>query len=305
MTRTNASLMLLCAAFFWGAGNVANKTVLKNLDPMTVVCLRTMIAALVMVPFALRERGGAPGWWKGALFTGLLFTGAMVLQQMAYQDTTVTNASFLVNTASILTPLIGWLVLRHRPAPQVLVAAFVTLAGAFLMAGQVSLAHLNRGDIACLASAVFYAGWMVALSAHAARHHRPFGTCLVQFLVTAFVLSPVMLRMQPTLGSVRAALPELLILGLFSTAAAFLLQTWGQRYVAAPVAAVLVSAESIFGAFAAWLLLNEQTPASGLTGAALILIAIAIAASAAERTITPGAVRISSTEPESVCVKEA
>ena len=54
--------------------------------------------------------------------------------------------------------------------------------------------------------------------------------------------------------------------------------TWAQRYVAAPTAAIVVSAEGVFGALQARLLLGEQTSALGLFGAGLILCAIALAA---------------------------
>ena len=68
------------------------------------------------------------------------------------------------------------------------------------------------------------------------------------------------------------------MLALISTALAFGLMTWAQRYIAAPTAAIIVSAEGVFGALGARLLLGEQTSALGLFGAALILFAIGMVA---------------------------
>lgn len=52
---TRASAILLLAAFFWVSGNLANKTVLEDLDPFTVVVLRNLVAAVAMVPMLLPE----------------------------------------------------------------------------------------------------------------------------------------------------------------------------------------------------------------------------------------------------------
>jgi drug/metabolite transporter (DMT)-like permease len=141
------------------------------------------------------------------------------------------------------------------------------------------LSSLNPGDIACLGSALCYAAWMVALGRHAMAHGRPFATTALQFSVTGLVLLPLALTVETaTLAGVQAALPELLILGVFSTAVAFALQTYAQRFVSSSTAAVLVSAESLFGAAGAALLLGEVTPLTGILGAGLILAAIVLVA---------------------------
>jgi drug/metabolite transporter (DMT)-like permease len=138
---------------------------------------------------------------------------------------------------------------------------------------------INPGDLACLVSALFYAGWMVAVGQHVLRHGRPLASSAVQFGLTAALMVPLVLAYEaPTLSGVAAAWRELLFLGVFSTAAACTLTTLAQRYVSAPVAAILVSMESVFGALGAYLLLGEQTPAAGLLGAALIFGAVVMTA---------------------------
>jgi drug/metabolite transporter (DMT)-like permease len=286
MSPAMAGALLLCAAFFWGAGNVANKTVLEHVGPLTAVCLRCLIAVLVILPLALRETRahGGPGadraWLPGAVTVSLFFAAALALQQIAYLTTTVTNASFLVNTAGILTPILAWTLFGDRPGLRIIIAAPLTLLGAFLMAGATfRLSALNPGDIACLGSALCYAAWMVALGRHAVAHGRPFATTVLQFSVTGLVLLPLAAGMETTtLAGVQAALPELLLLGVFSTAVAFAIQTYAQRFVSSSTAAILVSAESLFGAAGAVLLLGEVTPLTGLVGAALILGAIVLVA---------------------------
>ncbi|WP_287249706.1 EamA family transporter [Mesorhizobium sp.] len=54
-----ANCLLLLAAAFWGFGNVAQKTVLDHLDPLSAVDMRCLIAGLMAAPAsaALASRG--------------------------------------------------------------------------------------------------------------------------------------------------------------------------------------------------------------------------------------------------------
>lgn len=280
--------MLLLAAFLWGSGNVANKTVLQDLDPLAAAAARNLVATLFLLPFALREMARAQqnrAWAKSASLPSVLFALAIIAQQWGYQSATVTNASFLVNAACVLTPLIALVVFRERITSSTFLAASITVFGIFLMSGAgQSLSEMNQGDAACLVSALFYAGWMVTLSRHATTFGRPMATtclhCLLAFGSASglfFVLAPS----QP--GSWAAAMPEILYLGVFSTALAFGLTAAAQARVTASTAAVLVAAESVFGAAGAIFVLGERPGPHVLIGGGLILFAIFIVARSPEQ----------------------
>ena len=276
--RGFAHLALIVAAVFWGFGNIAQKTVLEHVGPMSATCLRCGIAALVIIPFIGLDRRlrRESGWLASALFVAATFAAAISIQQTAYLSSTVTNASFLVNTATILTPLLAWLILQERTGIVGIAAAAVTMVGVFLMSnGMNGFAAFKWGDAACLVSAFFYALWMVLLGRHAHRYGSPFATAFVQFSVACLMtMAPMIVSEAPPLASIVGASSELLALGVFSTAAAFCLQIFAQRYTTASRAALLVSGESVFGALGAFLWLDEQISIMVATGAALILIAI-------------------------------
>lgn len=291
--------LLLLAALFWGSGNVANKTVLAYIGPFTALALRTLIAAVILLPL-LASEGRVPrnrAWWNSALCVTTFFILAAGFQQVAYQWTTVTNASFLVNTCVVLTPLLAWCVLRQRPEQRIVLAGTVTLAGAWLMTGMPSdFSTINMGDAACLVSALFYGAWAIALGHHAMRHGRPVALTLVQFAVAAIVLMPLALLIEgPTPGNIIAAGPEILFLAVFSTAGACFLTTIAQRSVPPSVAVVVLSTESLFGTSGAVLFLDEVASATVLMGGALILVATLIAVGVkvhfrAERRVAPQAI---------------
>lgn len=281
--QRGAVLMLLAAAFFWGSGNVANKSVLADLDPFVAATLRNVIAAVALLPFALRDFAQVTNlriWLRSAALPSVFFAAAIILQQWGYQSATVTNASFLVNAGSVLTPIIAFFVLKERLHACICFAAALTLLGAFLMSGAgKSLTAMNKGDIACLASAVFYAAWMVALGRHATRHGSPAATtCLhcVMAAVFAGLIVAIFTPHQP--GTVAGGLAELLYLGLVSSALAFGLTAAAQAHVSASTTAVLVAAESLFGAAGGILVLGERPHLTAIFGAGLMLTAILIVA---------------------------
>lgn len=72
------------------------------------------------------------------------------------------------------------------------------------------------------------------------------------------------------MAGLRGALPELLLLGVVSTGCAYLLQAVAQCHTTASEASVIVSAEALFGAICAFILLGETLSAQGFIGACLI-----------------------------------
>jgi drug/metabolite transporter (DMT)-like permease len=284
MQPRQASGIALLAALCWGAGNVAQKTILDHLDPWSAAGLTGMIGALVLVPLMRRERHRAPVAPRGAswplmLFITLLFALASVLLQVGYGLTTVTNGGFLVNTSAILTPVIGWLWLRQRPVLAIWPACGVTLAGVYLMAGA-NWVGLSPGDLLALLSALVFAVWTLAVGVHVMRHRRPVLLTVVQLAGSGVICAGVGLLRHgpPPIGALTAALPEILYLGVVAKGVAYLLMVTAQQHLSATVVGILVSAEAVFGALMASFLLDETlTPLRG-AGAFLILTGVIIAA---------------------------
>lgn len=281
MTRARATLLLLLAALFWGAGNVAGKTVGDHLAAPWVVLLRCATALPVLVLLARRERGPVPwAFVTGLAPVALLFAAALSTQQLAMTQARVSNMGFLISMAVVLTPLLDWAVFRRRPGPQVVVAAAVTAMGAFLLAGAtLDPQAWQSGDRLCLLSALMWAGWTVAVREHATRFGRPLSMALGQTALAIPLLLPLALsRGLPAPADVAAALPDLMVLGVLATALTSALTASALRHMAAGPASVIVSADSLVGLSGAVVLLGERPAPAVLLGGALILLAIAIAA---------------------------
>ncbi|MER9232220.1 DMT family transporter [Mesorhizobium sp. M0622] len=278
MSKVQANCLLLLAAAFWGFGNVAQKTVLDHLDPLSAVGMRCLIAGLMAAPLMLLERGRKFGasYRVSLIKVSLLFSISIAIQQASYLGTSVTNASFLVNTATVITPLAAWLLIGERPTGTGGFAAAMTLGGVLLLSGGLA-AGFSRGDLAAIASAACYAFWMVELGRHVKTHGAPITMAAAQFLGAAMITLPLgAFQGNLSLAAVREAGPELAVLGIFSTGAAFGIQTFAQRFTSASHAAVIVSAESVFGAIGAAIFLGERLSPVGAVGAAAIFGAITL-----------------------------
>jgi drug/metabolite transporter (DMT)-like permease len=126
---------------------------------------------------------------------------------------------------------------------------------------------------------------MIELGRHMQTFGNPVRTACTQFLVTAALALPIgLLWGALSVSGALAAAPELLVLGAGSTALAFGFQTVALRYTPASHAAVIVSAEGVFGAMAAALFLGERMSVTALFGAALMLAAIIHLAFGSTRT---------------------
>lgn len=227
MSRAQANCLLLLAAALWGFGNVAQKTVLEHLDPLSAVGMRCLIGGLLVLSLIATEQRpkfGA-GYWISLAKVNVLFAVAIVIQQIAYLGTSVTNASFLVNAETVMTPLVVWLLVGERPSTVIWLAAVTALLGVMLMSGGRST-HFNHGDLTALVSAACYALWTVELGRHMQTHGNPATAAAAQFLGAAAVALPLGLVFG-NMSSQAAidAWPELVVLGVFSTAFAFGFQT--------------------------------------------------------------------------------
>jgi len=254
--------------------------VLDHVGPFAAIGLRCLLAAAILVPLVLYE--GRPRHGAGfkamalILLTGVSFAAAVTILQIAYGHTTVTNAGFLVNTTTVMMPFAVWALLGYRPPFLVWPAAMAAVAGAYLMSGG-GLSQFSYGDGLCLLSAAFYTVWMVFLGEYV----RQFGGAgllsAIQFALTAAICLPLALVFEaPAQHQLLTALPEIVFLGVVGTGIPYLLQGVAQRHTPACEAAIIVSAEALFGATGAFVLLGERLTPLAAVGAAAIATAIVV-----------------------------
>lgn len=296
LTPQRASALALLAAFAWGSGNVAQKTILDHLDGYAAAGLTSLLGALVLWPMARREWRVVQRATAGSngllLAVSATFTLAVTLMQFGYGLTTVTNAGFLVNTAAVITPVLGWLAFRDRPPLAIWPASVATLLGIFLMAGG-RWAGLGPGDLLALLSALCFAVWTLLVGIYVMRFHRPILMTVVQLGLCGLACIAVggVVNGLPSGGALMAALPEIIFMGIVSKGLAYMLMAVAQQHLSATVVGVLVSAEAVFGAMVAAVILGETLSPIRAMGCLSIVLGVIIAARIPPTLPDPAALR--------------
>jgi drug/metabolite transporter (DMT)-like permease len=295
MTRIQANLVLLATGALWGMGFVAQFTAMEAIGPMLFIGLRSLLATLAILPFAIRESAQSQdrlsrGDWLIFIVIGLLLFTGSVAQQFGLLTTTVTNSGFLTGLYVVMTPFLGVLLFRNWPHVAVWPAAFSALAGIWLLSGG-SLGRLTAGDWLTILCAFFWSLQIILIARGASRTGRPVTLAVTQFVICAILgLTAAAFTETIDWAAVRDAAPELLYSGIFSSGVAFTLQAVGQRYTTASQAAIFLSSEAVFAALFGALLLGERLPPIALVGCALIFIAILAVETVPawkERRVTP------------------
>lgn len=277
MNRLAADLLLLLTAAIWGLAFVFQKTAMDVIGPYTFIASRSVVAALALLPFAWFEGGRRQAVLPRRMLPiiaagGVLFFIGAALQQVGLQTATVTNAGFLTALYVIFTPFVAWIWRRVAPAAVVWPAAILSVVGTWLLGGG-SIAAFNVGDMLITVCAVFWAVHVLVTSESNA-FNRPLAYTCGQFAVVAILaLLAALLFETPTLAALTKAAPQIAYVGLLSSALTFTLLAVAMRHTPPSEAAVIISTESLFGAFAGALLLGERIGLVAWFGAGMIVAA--------------------------------
>ncbi|WP_189436546.1 DMT family transporter [Pseudovibrio japonicus] len=279
MTRASANILLLLAGLIWGTAFVAQSTAMDNLGPLQFVGLRFLLAALVILPFALRERRIhntkklTKAHIPSLLVVSVAFTLGTVLQQYGLLVTSVTNAGFLTATYVVLTPILVTLLFKGRPHFLIWPASLLTLFGIYLLGG--GLTSLNSGDLLMLVCAIFWALQVIFVGRLAHGSGRPITVAVIQFAFVGTVSVVLSLFFETySVQALQNAWFELFFTGVLSGGIAFTFQAFGQQWTTPSDAAIMLSSEALFAALAAALILGERIVGIGIVGCALIFSAI-------------------------------
>ena len=294
MSRTMANFLMCCAALFWGATFIAQKTGMETIGPMGFTFGRYIIGAAILLPPAIFEMKKVNLFTAmrqnrqiclGAFGLGVFMFGGIGLQQTALVYTNVANAAFLTALYVPLVPLIAALFLRRHVALNIWPAVVISLLGSFLLSGTSSL-EAQFGDLLIVGGAFFWAAHILLIQKIMTQINAPFQLSALQSVVTAVIAGIIMLPFEsPSPGDFVPMLPQLAFAGIVAVGLGFTIQLVAQRHTTAPAAALILSLESVFAAFFGWWLLGEVLVFIAIIGCVLIFIAVILAEVVSERQL--------------------
>eukprot|EP00884_Botryococcus_braunii_P020802 jgi/Botrbrau1/7405/Bobra.0112s0006.1 len=305
-----ALILLNVGAALFGSNQVVIKLAEADLTPELLNTLRFGLAALCFAP-AIVKGLQKRELWKPAAELGFWLFGGYTAQALGLMQTTAARGAFTGTFTVLVVPVLVGLSGRSVSMKTWLAAA-VALAGVGLLTND--SAAPNMGDALCVLSAILFGVHKWRTESVTAKH-KDDTTELIGLQLGVLALTSGLSSL-PLLGNLLANSPgdvlqglvdlpwlPLAYMGLATTAFTLWIEMHALKDVSAPLAALIYTAEPLWGGLFAYLVLAERWGPMGWVGAALIIgasLASQISGSASE----PSAQSTESPEPEECLAPE-
>src|ERR1044071_8497381 len=214
------------------------------------------------------------------LAAAVAFAGDLAFWHKSVQLTSVANATLLANLASIFVTLAAWIFLRQRPTLTFLAGLGAALVGVALLV-HTSLAFSSIGlvgDAAGVVTAMFYAGYLLAVKGLRDRGENTLHLMAVTTTITAILLLPAALGTgEPMIPRSAGGWWILIGLALISHAAGQGLIAYALAHLPAAFSSVSLLFQPVMAAIFAWILLAEPLVPLQIAGGVIVLVAIYLA----------------------------
>ncbi|MEK6607689.1 MAG: DMT family transporter [Myxococcota bacterium] len=277
-----AYLSLLGATLVWGVSFVIIQRTVAAYPTLSFLGLRFAAAALAVAPLML-TRASRPtrAAWRGGASMGACLALGYLGQTFGLRFTTVSNSGFLTGLYVVLTPLLAFIVLGRRPGGRVLLAVLAATAGLALLSGwpTASPRDARLGDWLTLGGALGFSVHFLVGERHAPRH--PVATLnFVQFAVVAVACLAGGAALEGLPPPPPAVWGAIAFTSMACTVLGFAAQTYAQARLPATVVALVLSLEAPFAALFGYWLAGDRLGSTAWLGAALVLGASVVVATA-------------------------
>ncbi|QDA30570.1 DMT family transporter [Thermococcus indicus] len=265
-----SELVLLGITAIWGFTFPAMKVSLDYLPPILFLAYRFGIASLLML-LLFRSKVLRRETFKEGFILGLTLFFGHGFQIVGLKYTTASNSAFITSLYVVFTPFIAYFILRDRLKLRDAASLAIALTGLYLISGA-SL-NFNYGDLLTVLCALSFAFQIVLVQRFGEKDYLSLAFWQITW---NFVFSLGFALLFEPFTFPRDPLPwaGVLYTSVFATVIAFTLQVKHQRNTKAHKAALIYSAEPIFGHIAAFATIGEVLSVKGYLGAALIMAGI-------------------------------
>jgi|TARA_B110000263_G_scaffold90647_1_gene79234 drug/metabolite transporter (DMT)-like permease len=283
MSTNRANLLMLVATLIWGTAFVSQTTGMGSIGPFTFSFSRFLLAMLTVLPLALiYERNNFSLFYKNtnliylSLLTGLALFGGMGLQQYALLESQIANAAFLSTLYVPIVSLISRFIFRSRLHWIMWIAVLLCLYGSYLLSSNQTL-DIQQSDALLFIAAFFFAIHIILIDIFMKQFYSPFTFGFIQYtivflcsLIIAFIFE------SPTIANIKIEWFEIIYTGVFSAGIGYTLQIIAQSKAGPAPAAIILSMESVFGALAGWIMLNQVLDTNKVLGCLAIFLGVII-----------------------------
>ncbi|MCR4658015.1 MAG: DMT family transporter [Lachnospiraceae bacterium] len=272
----------LSIAIVWGVAFVIVKNSLDYIPPVYLLALRFTIAGGLLFLFTIRRTFEAIRNNREILIHGLIIGVILYLSYLAQTIglvyTTAGKNAFLTAVYVVMVPFVHWIRVKKRPEKLCFIAAFIAIAGIGLITLDGDMT-VNRGDLLTLLCGVLFSLQIEYIGKYS-RIEDPIVISMLMMAtaaVVSWITAPFFDGPVSNIVFNRESVGGLLYLAVLSTMVCFVIQSVCQRYVKSSVAAIIMSAEAVFGAVSSAVILGERMSAKVIAGCVLLFAAIILA----------------------------
>lgn len=269
--QIQADLALLLVTVGWGASFILTKNALADLPTFNFLAIRFLLAfALSIMVFPHRLKGLNRKTLTSSAIVGTILFCGYAFQTVGLNYTTTSKSAFITGFTVVLVPIITALFMKKRPEAPAVAGSLMALLGLGLLTLDGSLS-INIGDALTLVATLGFAMHIITVGHFTAGcDSLMLGVFQIGFvglwsLLTSFIVeSPALPPMGPVWINV-------VLLSVFCTAGAFIVQSIAQQYTTATHTALIYSGEPVFAAIFGYFMIGDVLTGQGLVGAVLIL----------------------------------
>ncbi len=281
---------IVLVMLIWALNYVATKTVLREIDALTLATFRITLAAAVMIPVYLAlpnkrelERADAITFAKLALLgvacNQMFFTTGLSM-------TTVSHSAILVGLGPIYVLILAWFQGLEAMVPQKIVGMLCAFAGVAVLGAEHGFSLKSgtlAGDLLTMCGSLAFSLYVV-LAKKVARKYNSVELNFYLYLGAAILIAPLTVRQGSLLGWAAVswkAWAALLYTASFASVVAYLVYFWALKHVTATrIAAfsyLLPVMATTFGIF----ILGEHASVQLFVGGGLVFVGVYLAETAA------------------------
>lgn len=268
------NIYMVIATIFFGMTYVLTKICLNYSTEFHIISFRFLIAFIVSLIFLHKKI--FPIKRKEFLYSlllGTLLFLVFIAMTVGVKYSTATNASFLISLSVIFIPFFSWIFNKEKPKKSIFVILIIAVIGIMLLTLDKNL-EFHIGDILCLICSLLFS-FHIILTEKIVKNNNPIALGVLQFGWVSLFSFLVQYQIENMiLPKNKSFWISLLILSIFCTSLAYIIQNISQKKLSSTLIGLILSLEPIFSGIFGYFFLNEYLSLQQYIGAFFLFTSV-------------------------------
>jgi len=259
--------LIFLAVIFWGSSFIATKKLLAEIEPVTIIVLRLIIASVVLFVYAALTKKSFSIKLKSHLYILLLAAVAsfhLWIQVTGLKFTSAANTGWIIGTAPVFIAVLGIIFFKEKIYLIQVLGIVLALAGLILLISKGDVTSIDfistRGDLLVLASAFTWGVYSI-INKKISLSYSPTLTILYLFVFMTIIIIPFNLNRENINSVINLSFSGwlmILFLGVFCSGIAYSIWSFALHVLDSGKVGAFLYFEPFVTVFAAWIVLSES-----------------------------------------------